>query len=62
MAISQARLEEFIAIYEQVYGDRLSSEDARPIATRLVTVYRLIMQPPPGADASPRAQTDLEAS
>jgi hypothetical protein len=47
MAISEARLDEFIAIYERRYGRRLPAEEALPIATRLVAFFRLLMRPLP---------------
>lgn len=47
MAISDKRLDDFIEIYEKVFEQRLSREEALPIATRLVTIYRLITQPLP---------------
>jgi len=46
MAISDKRLSEFIAIYEAVFGESLTPDEARPIADRLVTVYRLLTRPP----------------
>ena len=45
MTIPEASLEEFISIYEQIYGDRLSHEEARPMATKLVDLFRLITRP-----------------
>ena len=47
MAISDASLDEFIAIYAEEYGEQLSREEARPIATNLVNLFRLISRPPP---------------
>ena len=47
MAVSEQRLDEFIEIYERVEGERLPREEAREMANNLVTLYRLIMQPPP---------------
>lgn len=44
MTLSQKRIEEFITIYEETSGGRLSAEAARPIAERLLIVYRLITQ------------------
>jgi hypothetical protein len=53
MAISDTRLEEFIAIYETLRGVRLPPDEARPIAERLMTYCRLLMRPPspPPAEA-----------
>lgn len=61
MAISQARLEEFISIWEHIYGERLPAEEARLIATQLVRFYRLIMRPPP-EEPTPQRQSEREAA
>ena len=47
MIIPDDRLDDFIDRYERAYGERLSRENARPIATRVLDVYRLILQPLP---------------
>ena len=47
MAISDKRLDDFIERYEKVYGERITRDEARPIATRLVTIYRVITKPLP---------------
>ena len=60
MALSDASLDEFIAIYAEEYGDQLSREEARPIATNLVNLFRLISCPPPN-EVVPPAQTDAAA-
>lgn len=57
MAISDTSLDEFIAIYAVEYGEQLSREEARPIATNLVNLFRLISRPPPNEMAG-RSQTD----
>ena len=59
--MSDPRLEEFIALWEQVYGERLTAGEARPIATRVVQFYRLIMQPLP-AELAPPSRSELEAA
>ena len=46
MAISDASVDEFIAIYAEEYGEQLSREEARPIATNLVSLFRLISRAP----------------
>lgn len=43
MAISQGRLEELIEVYEEVFGERLTHEEARAVGNRLLTVFRLFM-------------------
>lgn len=53
MSISDSRLDEFIDLWEQAYGERLSTGDARAIAARLVRFYRLITRPLPEAPAAP---------
>ena len=55
MTISDASLDEFIAIYAEEYGEQLSREEARPIATNLVNLFWLIAHPPPNEDTMTRA-------
>jgi hypothetical protein len=61
MAIPEADLEEFIGIYEQICGEHLSREEARPIATQLVDLFRLLTQPLPD-EPGPLVQTGREAA
>ena len=58
MVLSDASLDEFIAIYAEEYGEQLSREEARPIATRLLTFIRLISNDPP-PDDDPHWQTEF---
>lgn len=44
MIISDARLDEFIDIYEHLYGERLSRSDARPIGTNLAIFYQKLLE------------------
>lgn len=61
MPIPDARLQEFIDLWEKAYGERLSTGEARSAAGRLVRFYQLITrplpkEPPPQAEsASPGA-------
>lgn len=61
MTMSDQRLEEFIALWEQAYGEQLTAGEARPIATLLVQFYRLIMRPLP-TEPAPPSQTEREAA
>ena len=45
MTLSDQDIDEFIEIFAKEYGERLTREEARPIATNVVTLYRLIMRP-----------------
>ena len=56
MMLSNANLDEFIAIYADEYGEPLSREEARQVAARLLTFVRLISEDPP-KDDDPRWQT-----
>lgn len=40
--ISDEELDEFIAIYEDEYGEKLDREDAREVARRLLTLVHLL--------------------
>lgn len=60
MALSDASIDEFIEIYAEEYGERLTREEARPIATNLVNFFRLISRPPPNEIA--QSQGEAEAS
>ena len=61
MALSDASLDEFIAIYAEEYGEQLSREEARIVAMRLLTFVRLISNDPPKDDDS-RWQTEFANS
>ncbi len=61
MTIPEASLEEFISIYEQIYGVHLSQEEARPVATQLVHLFRLITRPL-SEQLDPQAQIGREAA
>jgi|CXWL01.1.fsa_nt_gi hypothetical protein len=47
MTLSDASLDEFIEIYAQEFDERLTREEARPIATNLVNFFRLMLKLPP---------------
>ena len=53
MAISDESLDEFIDLYANEFGEHLSRAEARPIATNLVNLYRMVMQPLPNPGAEP---------
>lgn len=57
MVLSDTSLNEFVAIYAEEYGEQLSREEARPIATNLVNLFRLISRPPPNEVAA-QTQSD----
>ena len=61
MTVSDRRLEEFIDLWEQIYGERLAAGEARVIAARLVRFYRLIMRPLP-EEPTPQSQSGREAA
>jgi hypothetical protein len=47
MQISDDRLEEFRRIYKEATGEEITLEEAREVAQRLVTLYKLLAQPLP---------------
>ena len=53
MPISNDRIDEFIQRYERAFGDRISREEARTMAAKLVNLYRLILQPLPDETMPP---------
>ena len=53
MALSDECLDEFIDLYANQFGEHLTRAEARPIATNLVNLYRMVMQPPPNPGADP---------
>lgn len=53
MTISEESLQRFIALCEEAYGRRLTPEEARPAAVRLVELYRLLTRPAPAAPQAP---------
>ncbi|MGY3695037.1 aldehyde:ferredoxin oxidoreductase [Bradyrhizobium sp. USDA 3240] len=63
--VSPERLEELRRIYKEISGDEITTEEAREMAHRLLTVYRLISRPLPGeiektASGPSPAQSALE--
>ena len=57
MLISDERIDEFIRLYEQALGDRLSRAEARAITTKLINLYRLILQPLPSDEVTRHVET-----
>ena len=53
---SDERIEELRKIYREQYGEEISIADARDMGRRLITLYRLIMQPLP--DGSSESASD----
>jgi hypothetical protein len=47
MEISEQRLREFMAIYEAEFNEKLSLEEARAMASRLVHLYIRLARPLP---------------
>jgi len=47
--ISKESFEKFKAIYKKEFGRKLSDEDARDQATRLLNICRVVLQPMPKA-------------
>ena len=47
MPITDERINEFIRLYENAVGERLSCDEARIRAGQLIALYRLLMQPLP---------------
>jgi hypothetical protein len=45
-----AQLQEFIALYEQGYGERLSEDEAKILMHRLLHLYRTLVRKPPQID------------
>lgn len=61
MRITEKRLDAFMDRWELVFIERLSREEARRIATRLVNFYRLIVRAaPPAAPLAAEDHTSLE--
>jgi len=46
--LTEKDIDEFIEIYERVYKERISRDDAREMANRLLTLYEILAQPLPG--------------
>jgi hypothetical protein len=47
MNISDERVRECIHVCKEKFGDELSTDEAREMLTRLVTLYQLLAQPLP---------------
>ena len=48
MQISDETIEEYIQIYEEDFGKKLSVAEAREIITRVVILYEVLYRPLPG--------------
>ena len=59
--ISSQRLEEFRRIYKEAYGEELTLAVAREMANRLITLYKLIMQPVPGEKNVPSSASPAQS-
>lgn len=57
MRIPDDRIDDFIDRYEKAFAERLSHEEARSLAGRLLELYRLILKRLPG-DKSTRPSSD----
>jgi hypothetical protein len=47
MNIAESTLNEFIEIYEEEIGERLSIDEARGIASNLLELYLILLSPTP---------------
>jgi hypothetical protein len=52
MRVSDEALDEFIKIYKKEFKEKISREEAREMASRLLTLYQLLSQKPPNGSAS----------
>jgi hypothetical protein len=48
MELTDRQLDEFIALYKRYYGHGLRGETAREMATRVVSLYLLLLDAPAG--------------
>jgi hypothetical protein len=53
MLLRDEDLEKFIAVYKDDTGEKLSTEEAREIAGRLIELYSLLARPLPGEIEAP---------
>ncbi len=51
MPISKERLEEFVRVWEEAFGERLSLAEAGPLAERLMIFARRMVRPLPAGIA-----------
>lgn len=58
MKISDDDLIEFMAIYEQEFGEQLTSAEASEMTTRLINLYMILVEPLP----SEREATQLPST
>jgi len=52
MQMNESDLREFMRIYEQEFGEELQEDEAREIASNLLSLYEALMQPLPSGPAS----------
>ena len=59
MQISDERLKEFQEAYKKDFGEDISIEEAREIASRLIDLYQLLAQPLPNEKSIPPSTEKL---
>lgn len=57
MNITEPTLHEFIGIYEEEFGERLSVDEAREVASNLIDLYLILLSPTPSEQ---KALDDME--
>jgi hypothetical protein len=60
MQVPNDRIDEFIVLWEQAFGERITRDDARARAHQLVELYRFISRdlPPERRDETPPPATE----
>lgn len=60
MEINPNRLHEFQDAYEQDFGEKITTDEAHEMLTRLVTLYELVMRPLPASKDEASSQSTPE--
>lgn len=53
--LSREALEEFKATYHEVFGENLSDDEAKEMATRLLRFFGILLKPHQASDTSERS-------
>jgi hypothetical protein len=61
MHISDKALDEFIAIYEEEFGEKLDRQAATDMAHRILALYRLLRRKLPGGRSATQSVTQQHA-
>jgi hypothetical protein len=61
MMLTDEDVQAYKRVHEEEFGELISDDEAREIATRVIQLYEILIQPLPEEDAQPPGKTQPEA-